>query len=387
MRFPIASIVTLIATGAFAQTTISPAENSVRKAQAEIAKHPGHAPYYNALAMAYARRAREISDNAFYDKAEETLKKSLELAPGNLEALKARAWLMLGRHEFAQALELATKLNKQTPDDITIYGYLADANAELGNYKAAVDATQWMLNLRTGNVAGLTRAAYLRELHGDISGAMELMQRAYDSTAFQESEERAWFLTQLAHLHLLNGNVQKSELYANGALGLFPNYHYALGALAKVRQAQKRYDDAALLLDKRYKAAAHAENLFALAAALHSAGKTTEAERAFATFEKMALREAESADNANHELITYYLDFADKPAEALKIAEQEIQRRRDVGTLDAYAWALAANGDIKHADTQIQKALAIGVKEPGILKHAESIRSRLQATLAQNSAR
>ena len=384
MRLLIASLLTL---SAFAQTTFSPAEISIRKAQAEIAKQPGHAPYYNALAMAYARRAREISDTAFYDKAEETLKKSLELAPANYEALKTRAWLMLGRHEFAQALELATKLNKQNPDDLTVYGYLADANAELGNYKAAVAATQWMLNLRAGNSAGLTRAAYLREIHGDISGAMDLMQRAYDSTAFQESEERAWYLTQIAHLHLLNGNLQSSELYANGALGLFPNYHYALGALAKVRQAQDRHGDAALLLEKRYQAAPHAENLFALAAALHSAGKKAEADRAFAQFEKLALREAESADNANHELIAYYVDYAGNPAGALKIAEKEIARRQDISTLDVYAWALAANGDLKQADAQIRKALAVGVKDPQILKHASSIQKRLQATPPQTASR
>ncbi len=56
------------------------------------------------------------------------------LAPDNFDALKVQAWLLLGRHEFGKALELATTLNKRTPDDITVYGYLADANAELGNY-------------------------------------------------------------------------------------------------------------------------------------------------------------------------------------------------------------------------------------------------------------
>ena len=383
MRLLITSLVVL---SAFAQTAPSPAEVSIRKAQAEIAKQPGHAPYYNALAMAYARRAREISDTAFYDKAEEALKKSMELAPGNYEALKTRAWLMLGRHEFGQALELATKLNKQNPDDLAVYGYLADAHVELGNYKAAVEATQWMLNLRAGNTAGLTRAAYLRELHGDLSGAMELMQRAYDSTAFQESEERAWYLTQIAHLHLLGGNVEKAEVYANGALGLFPNYHYALGALAKVRQAQARHADAALLLEKRYQAAPHAENLFALAAALHSAGKKAEAGRAFARFEKLALGEAETADNANHELIAYYLDYAGKPAEGLRIAAKEIARRQDVSTLDAYAWALAANGELQQADAQIRRALAIGVKDPQILRHASSIQARLRARPSQTAS-
>ena len=69
----------------FAET---PAELSIRKAQEEIAKKPDHAPYYNALAMAYARRARETSDVAYYAKAQETLRKSLAIAPDNFEARK-----------------------------------------------------------------------------------------------------------------------------------------------------------------------------------------------------------------------------------------------------------------------------------------------------------
>src|SRR5712691_9550428 len=118
-----------------------------------------------------------------------------------------------------------------------------------------------MLDLRTGNVAGLTRAAYQRELHGDLSGAIDLMQMAYDATAFQESEDRAWLLTQIAHLQFLDRNLKQAETYAQGALGLFPGYHYALGSLAQIRMAQGRFDDAVALLKQRYDAAPHAENL------------------------------------------------------------------------------------------------------------------------------
>ena len=53
----------LLTTVTFAAT---PAETAIEKAQAEIAKHPDHAPYYNVLAMAYARRARETSDVQYY---------------------------------------------------------------------------------------------------------------------------------------------------------------------------------------------------------------------------------------------------------------------------------------------------------------------------------
>ena len=73
-----------------APPTPSPAEISIRKAQQDIARQPEHVPYYNSLAMAYARHARETSDVAWYDKAEETLQRSFALSPDNYEGLKVK---------------------------------------------------------------------------------------------------------------------------------------------------------------------------------------------------------------------------------------------------------------------------------------------------------
>ncbi|MCU1293781.1 MAG: hypothetical protein JWP08_2631, partial [Bryobacterales bacterium] len=225
-------------TPAQAPGTLSPAEQSIARAKEQIARKPNYFAGYNALAMAEARRARETSDVHFYAEAENALSKSFQLKPDNFEGLKVKTWLLLGRHEFAQALEVAKRLNQQTPDDVIVYGYLTDANIELGNYDDAERAAQWMLNLRAGNIPGLTRGAYLRELFGDDEGAIEFMRTAYDATGTAEYEDRAWILTQLAHLYLQSGDLAKAELYANGAQSIFPGYHYALGMLAQVRMAQ-----------------------------------------------------------------------------------------------------------------------------------------------------
>jgi len=367
---------------AVGQTQSTPAEISIAKALEKIDQQPDRVANYDSLAMAYARRARETSDVAYYQKAEETLKRAFQLAPDDMDAAKVQTWLLLGRHEFAKALEAGTKLNQKVPDDVVVFGYLADANTELGNYPEAVKAVQWMLNMKPGNIPGLTRAAYQRELHGDISGAIELMKRAHDSTPFQELEDRAWILTQIGHLYLVEGNLKDAELYAKGALDLFKGYHYAQGTLAQVRMEQKRYDEAIALLEARFRTAPHAENLYALGEALERAGRHDEALKAFAQFEPMALLESGITDNANHELIAYYIDFAKQPEKALTVAEQELARRRDVFTLDCHAWALAANGDYAAANVEIRKALALGVKDPRILEHARVIEEHLESSVA-----
>jgi Flp pilus assembly protein TadD len=356
-----------------AQQTLSPAQSSINRAQAAISKSPSDSHAYVELGMALARRAREISDVSLYAQADEALKQSLLLKPDNFEALKAQTWILLGKHEFSRALELATKLQKQNPDDVTIYGYLTDANVELGDYKAAERAAQWMLDLRPGNIAGLTRAAYLRELFGDPEGATELMQMAYDSTPPSEREDRAWILTQLAHLQIAQGHLSNAESLLKRALALFPDYHYALGNLARVRITQKRWDEATSLLRKRYEQARHAENLFDLAEALELAGRKAEAGKAFAEFEAKSLHESQLADNSNHELARYYADYARKPADALRIAEVELKRRQDVNTLDVYGWALYVNHRYREAEVQMQRVLAVGVHDKRFFDHAAAI--------------
>ena len=172
MKNIVALLLLSLSAVAFAQTPVaatsalSPAEKSMAAARKEIASKPAQYAGYNHLAIALSRRARETSDVTYYAQAEEALRKSMELAPADFESQKIHVWLLLGRHEFPAALEAATILNKKVPDDILVYGFLVDANAELGNYDAAENAAQWMLNLRPGNLPGMTRAAYLRELFG-----------------------------------------------------------------------------------------------------------------------------------------------------------------------------------------------------------------------------
>jgi tetratricopeptide (TPR) repeat protein len=356
-----------------AQAKPSPAEQSMARATQLIEKNPKNFEAYNALALALSRRARETSDVKFYAEAEDTLKKSFEISPGNFDGERIQVWLLLGRHEFVAAREAALKLSKRMPDDVMIHGFLADANAELGNYDEAEKAAQLMLDLRPGNLPGITRAAYLREIFGDVDGALELMNMALQSTAPSELEDAAWILTQMAHLQLSVGQTAGAEKNLQHALVLFPGYHYALGNLAKVRIQQKRYDDAVQLLQQRYQAAPHAENLYDLAEALQLAGRSEEAKKAFAEFEQKSLLETNRGDNSNRELIFYYADYAHDPLKALEVAKREFSRRHDVYTLDSYAWALHVNGQDHEARKQIEAALAVGIRDARLLRHAGEI--------------
>ena len=230
-------IVPLIALAAWCGSNVTPAEFAIQNAQTEITRQPEFFQGYNHLAMAYARRARESNDASFYTKAEETLRKSLTLSPDNYDGRKTGVFIHLGKHEWPAALDAARKLNKEVPDDVAAYGYIADAEIALGDYKDAVEQTQWMLNLRPGNAPGLLRAGRLREVYKDWNGALEVLQMAYDATPFAETEERSWVLVQMARVSSEAGDLKSAESQVNEALQIFPQYHLALAARNEIRAA------------------------------------------------------------------------------------------------------------------------------------------------------
>ena len=104
-------LIVIAALAAFAQTPNlsdvkpTPAERSILQAKWLIEKNPKDFEAYNALALALSRRARETSDVNYYAQAEEALQKSFAISTDNFDGERTHVWLLLGKHEFAAALE------------------------------------------------------------------------------------------------------------------------------------------------------------------------------------------------------------------------------------------------------------------------------------------
>ncbi|HEY1470113.1 MAG TPA: tetratricopeptide repeat protein [Candidatus Acidoferrum sp.] len=355
----------------------TPAQQKISWAEAAIKAHPDKSQPYNDLAVGYVQRVRETADPGYYVQAEAALQKSFQIAPDNLEGHKAQIMVLLGRSESAQALRFAKALNKRTPDDILLYGFVADAAIAIGDYREAEHAAQWMLDMRPGNVPGLLRGAALRRLYGDAPGAADFFSQAYQQMAPTQTEDLAWTLTQMADLQLSIGNIDGSEQLLRSALQQFPGYYASLEELAKVQTARQRYPEAVELLRRRNQNFPTAASRYALAQALERARQNTEADLAYGDFVGSARALVDAGNNANQELIFYYLGRGQNPVEALRIARLEIARRHDVNIVDAYAWALCANAQYDEAQKQIAAALVVGVREATFFYHAGVIAAKL----------
>jgi len=353
-------------------TPLTPAEQKITAATQSIAPNPKSPQPYIDLAVALCERARETGDTSFYTQAQTALARSSQLAPADYTTKKIEITILLGQHRWQEALSAAQTLNHQAPDDIPVWGFLSEANFNLGNYADAEKAAQWMFDLRPANLAGLLPSAKLREVSGDLEGAIEYLGEAYRRTSESEPAQRAALLTESARLHTLNGNPKQAASLLTQVYQLFLDYHQALKISAFLNPGE-----AASLLGRRYRQTHSTAALYDWAEALERAGNAIEATAAFQDFEQRAHAESTKPYNANYELIFYYADHRPDPAKALAIAKQEMLLRHDIATRDAYAWALFRNGRPKEAKAQLNEALATGTRDPQILFHASQIKSGL----------
>ncbi len=356
----------------------SPVDARIAAAQKQIKDDPKSALACNNLAFALIRKGRDFRDKALYVEANKAIDQSLQLAAGNFDAQKLRVAALLGLNEPAAALKLAKELNHKVPDDIQVWGLLVDANAALGNYDEAEHSAQWVLDLRAGSSLGFEKAAGLREWFGDSEGAIEFLDEANRRTSPNDADQKSWLLTQKARLMLASGNIDGAIKILSDSTRLFPDSQCAAATLAQVRLAQGNYSEAINLLQARYQRVPSAENLYDWAQALTAAGQVQAASVQFATFEKQARAEIAQHNNAILQLISYYSDTKSNPAEALSLATKEATERQDAPTLAAYAWALYRSGKFADAKLQMDKALAVGVRDPVYFCHAAAISSVLK---------
>jgi tetratricopeptide (TPR) repeat protein len=215
----------VIAAVLFFAAAISPTALRVAALRQEAAAKPEQHPVRLELARALIERHRETAGAELLPEAERLISRA---DPKSFERGKLEAALLVERGQPRAALDAAMALNRRAPDDLEVYGVMADAYRGLGNLAEAVKAVQWMLDLRPDEISGRLRAADLRDAYGDSNGASEMLADIYHRIGAADAPARAAVLTRLARLSLRAGKREEGLRMRDEALRLLPDYHPAL---------------------------------------------------------------------------------------------------------------------------------------------------------------
>ncbi len=218
-------------------------KKNIDKLIAKMKANPADTKSALALVNAYIREARISGNIAYYDKAAiRTVDHILATDPGNYEALTLLSLLQLSQHHFADGLATAQTAVKINGNNAFVYGLLVDANIEMGNYDAAVDAADKMVSARP-DLRSYSRIAYIREIYGDYPGAADAMKMAVEA-GMPAEESTEWCRTQLGKLYEYMGDKENASFQYRLSLAARPGYAYALAGLGRIADAEKKYDSA-----------------------------------------------------------------------------------------------------------------------------------------------
>lgn len=164
------------------------------------------------------------------------------------QALATKAGVQLSLHQFPEALEIGNMAVEMNPYNAQIYGVLTDAYVEMGEYEKAVEVADKMISIRP-DLRSYSRVSYLREIYGEVDGALQAMEMAV-SAGHPAMEETAWAMLTLGKLQLNYGNIKAARNTFENILVHRPKHPFALSALANTFMENKNYEEAEKLLDE-----------------------------------------------------------------------------------------------------------------------------------------
>lgn len=351
------------------------AQRTVDFYREQIEKNPDAPQNYVELAQVFIQEARVTGKyHEYLSKILDLLESALEIDKDNLDANLTKATVLLNLHQFEEAEKIGEWAIKEYPHSSAGYGILVDAYVELGKYKRAIKICDIMLKIKP-DLRSYSRASYLREIHGDITGAIDAMRMAADAGVYGQ-ENRAWVLYNLANLYLQIGKVDTAAFIYNGILQERPGYAYALSGLAKVMINKGDYTSAAKYLKKASVNLDDHSFIEQLSDLYLAQGNKTEEEK----LNQLVLKEFEEHEkggwNIDREYAAFCLNHNINFEEALIHAEKEYRVRPDnIDAIDTYAWALSKNGKVNEASKMINKAFHTNSVSALIHYHAGVINS------------
>src|SRR5215469_7527378 len=340
-------------------------DRAIRSLQEQIRVKPEADAAIKRLGWKFVTKARLSCDPGYYRLAEACAQYVRASRSDDPDALLLEGHVLQSLHRFKEGERVARRL-VQVRKESADFGLLGDQLMEQGRLGDATSAYQKMVDLRP-DLESYMRVAHLRWLNGDLEGAIEVTRMAVGGGSPLEPEPTAWAYTRLGVYQLQTGDTEAAAASADLALQFCRNYAPGLLLRGKILLVSGDFGSAIDSLRRAATVNPIPEYQWILADALRAAARWTEAEEVEASL----MRNGEINDPRTFSL---FLASRGKQIEhALELATAELSTRADVFTMDAVAWALAANGRLAEARQYSTQSLSEGTQDARLFYHAGSI--------------
>lgn len=355
-------------------------QDAIRKLESRLRNNPDDTYAYAQLGVGLLQQVRESGDVSLYERAGKAFAEALARDPKQLDALVGQGILALALHDFQGALTWADQAWAINPFRAQTLGIMVDGQVELGRYDEAVQTLQKMVDLRP-DLDSYSRISYLRELHGDVDGAIEAMRSAVQTT-LPGSESWAWTLTHLGHLYFNRGDLTAAANIYEQVLAAKAHYPYALGGQARVAAAQGNPAEAIAIYQPLAERLPLPEFIIALGELYEATGQPDAARQQYGLVGVIQQLNAAAGMNVDLEMALFSASHGEDPIAAVQQARAAYAERPTIYAADTLAWALYQQGEYQEAWQYSQEALRLETKEAMLHFHAGMIAAKLGNTEA-----
>ncbi len=376
--------------------------------EARIKSDPGGAIGFAMLSEAYLARARETDSNRDAELAEAAARRSLEIrARRNSRAAMRLAQSLLEQHRFSDALKAAEQAVELGGGATSALLLTADILLELGRY---AEFKKLLAKLPASDEDPATASVMARWhlVTGENERARSLLEFAAQQVSRKhgiDEATKAWYWTKAGDVCLRVGNPDRAQVHFDRALSVFPQDYRAMAGLAGIAYEKRDWLQAEKWAERALKVTKMTNLMGQLAHTKRHLGKQNEAvdiekqidEKNSAAREGFTVahaRSSKSRPSHTHDRL-YALVLADQLRDlrlAHHIAEEDLLIRQDIYAYDTFAWttylyykhtpkSVTREGDelLFEAKRAMDKALALGNREPELLAHASAIDARISA--------
>ena len=337
-----------------------PIDNEIARQQTLIRN--GSTSGLERLGWTFVKKARRTFDASYYILAQQCAECMEARGAKGPDTLLLSAHALQSLHRFHEAEEVGRKLvsMRERPFD---YGVLGDVLIDQGKVREGAAAYQKMIDLRP-DLQSYARAAHVRWLTGDLSGAIELMKLAVSGSSPNDAEAAAWAYTRLSLYELQQGATKQALESCSAALSLQSDYAPAMLARGRILLALDRPVDAVVALQRAAELNPLPEYQWAVADALALTGDRDRAKEV----ETQIVERGATEDPRAFSL--YLATRGENIEQAVHLAQHEFTCRQDVFTHDALAWSLAVAGHTAEAQLHVKQALSEGTVDARLFLHA-----------------
>jgi len=270
-------------------------------------------------------------------------------------ALSLKAGILLSLHKFPEALLVAQEARDLNPYNAQIFGALVDGYVDLGDYESAVEMSDKMISIRP-DLRSYARVSYLREIYGDIDGAIEAMQMAVDA-AYPGYEESAWCRLTLGNLYENYGRLDEAKAQYEQILKERKDYPFAIAALAGIATKKGDYKEAKKLLEEACSFIPEVSFYEQLVEVYQQLGEEEKAKETLAEVLEMLKDDTEKGHNMGLAFSRLYLHEYKDYQQALNYTLEEAkQRPKNIDVNQMLAGIYYQMGNYTQANEHITKA-------------------------------